>query len=136
MFPTAWLLTPVSEEYAAKKKAKALCRTYRCRRPAVRYRPVCEICKSRLFRLKNRLYYAWDCLRSSARKRGIGFELTLEEFRSFCEKTGYLQTKGIDAGCSTVNRIKASLPYRADNIELMEHRENVSRRHDEPRDPY
>ncbi len=132
MFPHIWLTTPTTEEYRAKKKARGLCRIWRCRRPKAHRRSTCEVCKSRLFRLANPMHYAWVCLAASARKRKIGFEITFEQFEKFCAETGYLQKKGTDPESATVNRIKSWLPYTIDNIEIMSHHDNVSRKFDTP----
>lgn len=140
MFPHIWLTTPVSDEYKASKKRRGLCAVYRCRRPRADRRVVCNTCKCRLFRLKRPDYYAWVCLEASARKRGIGFEITFEQFQEFCVRTDYLQTKGKHPDSSSINRKKHWLPYTIDNIEIMSIHDNTSRRFDPPAptegDPY
>lgn len=78
------------------------------------------------------LYYAFENLRSSARKRGIQFLLTRAEFKEFCDRTGYLELKGKDPTSLTVDRIDTNGPYSKGNIRPLGYYENISHRHEAP----
>lgn len=130
MFPTICLLTKTTPAYRADKKRRGLCATYRCRRGKAGDRTRCWTCNSRLHRYRHPEFYAWVGLKASARKRGIAFLLTFPEFQDFCRETGYMSTKGTTPESATINRKKRHLPYTRDNIELMSHADNSSRRYD------
>lgn len=130
MFPTFCLLHSVTPTYAAGKRARHICTTWRCRKPAADRKTKCETCRSRLYRLKHPIHYAYDNLRSSARKRGIGFELTFAEFEQFNEVTGYVIHVGREPGSLTIDRIFNDLPYRLSNIRIMSYADNTSHRYE------
>lgn len=138
MFPHLYLSLPLSEEAQARKRQRGLCIMYRCQRLAEvgQRRAICLTCHSRRKRLANPVAYAFANLRCSARKRGIGFELTFSEFEEFCARTGYAHRRGKEPESLTVDRINRFLPYRADNIRPMTYEANISHRHDvsEPAD--
>jgi hypothetical protein len=60
----------------------------------------------------------------SARRRGLPFTLTLEEFMGFLEGTEFLQRQGRKPDSLSVDRIDVSRGYEADNIQLMALGEN------------
>jgi hypothetical protein len=66
--------------------------------------------------------------KSRAKSRGIDWNLTYEEFKAFCEKTGYMEKKGTQPGCATIDRIDPSKGYQMDNIQILTLRENVRKR--------
>ena len=123
-FPHRYLSIEVSPETVAEKKRRGLCVLYRCRRYAQAGKNQCPTCRSRLCRLRDPGYYAFQNLKVSARKRGILFLLTRAEFDAFCERTGYLQRRGITAEALTIDRIDHHGPYSADNIRTMCHADN------------
>ncbi len=135
MFPTFCLLHPVSPEYVAGKKARGLCRTYRCRRPKYWDRDRCTTCNCRLRRLLHPEHYAYENLRRSAKKRGIGFHLTFAEFKTFIAGSDYLTHKGTEAHSLTIDRRFTDQPYRAGNLRFMSHADNSSHRYEEKSDP-
>ncbi len=62
--------------------------------PPKKKRRQCSTCLSRIYRHNNRVKYAYDTLRSNAKRRGHGFELTLEQFEKFAIATDYIINKG------------------------------------------
>lgn len=90
-------------------------------------RSICHRCHSRLNRLNNPLTYAYQMLKGSAAKRGIAFSLTKEEFRAFCDESGYLETRGKRSRDMTVDRIDSIRGYEAGNIQTLTQRENIQK---------
>ena len=132
-FPTAYLFRPVSPELMAEKRSRGRCVCWGCRRRAdKRSRKLrCHTCQSRIKRLQNEDYYAYSNLRSSARKRGIGFELSFEDFQEFCAVTGYIEARGKEPHSLSVDRIKTDLPYTMGNIRILTYADNVSHKYEE-----
>ena len=75
--------------------------------------------------------YAYHNLKRSARKRGIKFELSFEDFCEFCAITGYLEQRGQDPDSLTIDRIKSDQPYRTGNIRILTHAENSCHHYEE-----
>jgi hypothetical protein len=134
-FPHAYLFHEVSIELATAKRAAGRCVSWRCRRRAEVGKSRCPTCRSRLYRINHDDRYAYSNLRASARKRGIGFDLTFEEFREFCRETGYLESRGKDPTSLTIDRRKTDLPYCKGNIRIMNYHDNTSHRFEEVGSP-
>lgn len=132
MFPTFCLLHPVTPEYVAGKKARGLCRTWKCRRPKPKDRDRCYTCNCRLHRLRHPDYYAYVALKASARGRRKKFEITFEEFKGFCARTGYLEHKGQKPGDMTIDREDRLGPYSLANIRILTHADNSSHKYETP----
>jgi hypothetical protein len=67
-------------------------------------------------------------LRGNAKRRGIDFDLTLEQFRVFCTNTEYLKLKGKKSGSMSIDRIDNRRGYEIDNIRLITLAENSRKR--------
>ena len=131
-FPHAYLLRPLDPQSVAEKRQRKRCVSWGCRRRSGKKRGGrCETCASRLWRLKNDDRYAYHNLKVSARKRRIPFHLTFEDFQEFCATTGYLELRGIEPHCYTVDRIKTDRPYQAGNLRLLTNEENASHKYEE-----
>ena len=68
--------------------------------------------------------YVLNMLRRSARKRNIPFTLTVDEFKSFCAETGYLERRGKNPDSLTVDRKDWNEGYHSWNIRALAHAEN------------
>ena len=86
--------------------------------------PYCAKCRSRRFRSKHRVKALYADIRQNAKRRGIGFFITIDEWIIFCAETNYHNLVGNEAESMTVDRIKAWLPYTVDNIQMITRREN------------
>lgn len=134
-FPHAYLFKEVRPELIAIKRECGKCVSYCCKRRAGRKKGGrCCTCASRLYRLRNEDRYAFHNLKSSARKRGIKFHLTFEDFQEFCALTGYLEQRGKEPTSLTVDRIKSWMPYQVGNIRILTYADNVSHKFEESRD--
>lgn len=96
--------------------------------PPFRKRRQCNTCVSRLHRAKHRVKYAFDTLKSNAKRRGHGFDLTLEQFEKWCVATDYIVGKGKTTESFSVDRIDNNKGYTLDNIRVLSLRDN-SRKH-------
>ena len=130
-FPHKYLFIPVSEEVVLRKKAAKVCISYRCRRRAADGFK-CHTCRARLKRINNPLYYAYENLRSSARKRGIQFLLTRPEFEEFCKEHGYLEKRGKLPDSMSIDRKDTNGPYSKDNIRPLGYLDNCSHKFETP----
>lgn len=95
------------------------CTTKNCRNNAAPQRTICEKCKSRLLKQKNPYLYYYNNLRNNARRRGKKFSLSFDEFKKFCDETGYLLLKGKNAGDASIDRIKDNEGYSYNNIRMI-----------------
>ena len=68
-------------------------------------------------------------LRRRAKRRGKPCTLTLMEFRDFCNRTGYLHTKGVNAGDSHIDRIDPDKGYEKGNIQMLTNTENLKKKY-------
>lgn len=123
-FPVAYLFKEVSEKTRAFKLKRGICKHWGCSRPARVKGHDCPTCNSRKYRLRNPERYAFANVRASARKRRIPFNLTFEQFRSFCRETKYLEQRGRELESLTIDRIDPDLPYQVGNIRALTWREN------------
>lgn len=106
-------------------KSSQTCESPRCQQPKARQNGYllryCWRCKSRLLKLNHPATYFLNSLRHSARKRGLSFTLTVEQFREFCDRTGFLALKGKKENDATIDRIDWNRGYEADNIQMLSH---------------
>ena len=123
---------------APKAKSKfEKCETKWCRNKGAvnssgRSLKLCWKCRSKLLKERHPETYTLNALRNRARQRKIPFTITLAEFRDFCIKTNYLQTKGQDPWSMTIDRIDHNKGYHIWNIQLNSHAENSEKGHTVP----
>jgi hypothetical protein len=79
------------------------------------------------WRAQNPLTAAFKTLRNNAKRRGKVFELTLEQFTSFCMETTYLDGKGRERQCLHIDRIDPAKGYTFDNIRTLTCSENTAK---------
>lgn len=112
----------------AKKAEGRFCCAYNCRnKPAPRKGGLCHTHYRRKRLFIDKVAVRYTDFKGNAKKRNIPFYITLEEFRRFCEKTGYLIVKGRRGYNATIDRINNKEGYTIDNIHLLTHRQNASK---------
>lgn len=84
----------------------------------------CWKCRSRRLKENRPWTYVLNMLRHSARKRNLPFSLTVDEFKDFCLKTGYLERRGNKPDDLTIDRIDWNDGYHIWNIRVLTHAEN------------
>lgn len=72
-------------------------------------------------------YAFWD-LRTNSKRRGVPFHLTLEQFRSFCEKFEYMTKRGRTKQCYSIDRERLNEGYHINNIKMISVPDNSRKR--------
>jgi hypothetical protein len=88
----------------------------------------CGTCSSQRSRANNPVRYAYTALKNNSRRRGVFFDLTLEEFTNFCFETDYLAGKGRTKKSFSIDRIKEDVGYTATNICVLTVSDNSKKR--------
>lgn len=111
-----------------KKKKGDFCCAYGCsNKPIKKKGGLCHKHYRRKRREEDPVGVRYNNFKGNAKKRNIPFDITLDEFRSFCQKTGYIITKGKRGQNATIDRINNSKGYTIDNIQLLTNRQNASK---------
>lgn len=122
----------------AKKKAGVFCCAYACNNnPVKKLGGLCYKHYWRKTRLRDPVYVRYNAFKKNALKRCKEFTITLEQFRAFCENTGYILKPGKRGKNATVDRIRNWEGYNINNIQLLTNRQNVGKyyNHDRYQEP-
>ena len=84
----------------------------------------CSKCRGFRYRRNHPLKTTHQILKDNAKRRGVYFNLTLQEFKEFCERTNYLEHKGRLGDDMTIDRIDPTKGYIAGNLQVLTRREN------------
>lgn len=114
------------------KKRKGLCVTLYCRNQKAPKGNICYKCRSRKYRANNKMNASYQILKDNAKRRGKIFDLTLEEYKKFCDETGYLENKGKSKNSASIDRIDPRKGYTYDNIQVLNLSENSYKSDDIP----
>lgn len=101
------------------KRAKGICVAHGCSNPPGTRDRFCWKHRKRYKKEHNPISYTYQILKGNARRRGKVFNLTIDQFRIFCEKTNYLALKGRSSSSASIDRIDPSKGYEADNIQIL-----------------
>ncbi len=101
-----------------------VCTSKGCRN-VVKVGKYCNTCKSRKYRNKYPVKYAYDTLRNNAKRRNKAFSLTLAQFTSFAQRVDYMAKKGIAATSMHIDRIIESEGYHENNIQPLQNADNI-----------
>jgi hypothetical protein len=101
-----------------KMKGKK-CATMDCRNILTDDHKRCAKCRKREYKFKYPLLYTFHAFRGNARRRGKDFNITLDEFKAWCAKNGYMETKGKTGSSSSIDRIRDWEGYTIDNIRIL-----------------
>lgn len=103
---------------------------------------VCAKCRKRHQRKRSPLKSTYMHLKENAKRRHIPFSLTIVDWLLFCERTGYLEKRGIYKGTMQVDRIKVvnddgtTRGYDVSNIQMITMEDNIRKRTQDQRDKY
>lgn len=86
----------------------------------------CWKCRSRRLKKRHPATYVLNWLRQTARKRRLAFTITLQEFKRWCEETGYLALRGRRDSDMSIDRIDHSKGYHINNIKMRAFLENCT----------
>jgi len=111
-----------------KKKEGKQCCAYQCTNtPIARKAGLCHKHYARRLKERDPVYARFNQWKSKATFRGIVNSVTLEEFRAFCKRTGYILTKGYRGQSATIDRRCNAHGYHIWNMQLMTNRANASK---------
>ncbi len=113
-----------------------VCDTPNCYRTPQPSRKKCETCRSRI---RRELYPVKDTyynLRSNAKRRGIEFSITLQEWEQFCIDTNYIELRGVHGDDLTVDRKKVWLGYTISNMQVLTKKANTKKQQQDIIDKY
>lgn len=111
------------------KKKKGLCPAYRCKNKIANKKRFCHRHHAQYQKETNPFGYFYSQLKQNAKRRGIEFKLTREEFERFCIKTNYLDLKGKSANSASIDRIDPNKGYEIENIQILSLSENTKKMH-------
>jgi len=90
-------------------------------------RRICSCCKSRRLKKSNPYLYFFNLLRCGAKRRGISFSLTKDQFKAFAVQTDYMTKKGKKSSGYSIDRINPNEGYHIDNIQVLTLRANCKK---------
>lgn len=113
------------------KKKKGLCTAYRCGNAHTPKDRFCSKHRHRFNKEKDPVKYTFNRKKSNSRRRGIPWNLSLPEFRQFCEETGYMDKKGRTAFAASIDRIDPTRGYEIGNLQLLSLSDNTKKMHED-----
>lgn len=115
-----------------KKKAGIHCCAYGCTsKPVARKGGLFHKHYRRKRNFVDPVYTRFENFKSNAVGRNIVFTITLQEFRDFCQRTGYIIKKGRRGRAYSVDRINNKFGYHIWNIQLLTMTQNIYKYHHE-----
>ena len=90
-----------------------------CTNKAALNRTECWACSRRRHRKNNPFKYAFWDLKFNAKRRGIPFSITLDQFKVFCEKFEYMTKGGRTKQCYSIDRDKVDVGYEIGNLKMI-----------------
>lgn len=111
------------------KQANGFCVSSGCGRKKASHDKLCDMHRMRMYKLRNPLAYTFNALRCNAKRRGIDFDLTFEEFRQFAKDNGYMELKGTGANDLSIDRPKNHVGYEIGNMQVLTLSENSKKYH-------
>lgn len=114
---------------ANDRKKRGQCCARWCIKPAAKKQILCHKHKQDQYKAKHLHQYYLSELKQRAKRRGKSCSLTLDQFKEFCSRTGYLRKKGVMAGDSHIDRIDPTRGYDHDNIQILTNLENLKKKY-------
>lgn len=112
----------------AKKNKGVFCCAYGCgNKPNPRKGGLCDKHYARRRRELNPVGVRYSQAKQKAKARGIGWYITIDEFKAFCERTGYLLKKGYRGQNATLDRRCNVHGYHIWNLQILSNRANASK---------
>lgn len=112
----------------SKKQAGKLCCAYACNNMPIKKKGgLCSKHYARKIRVVDPIQSRYNQFCSNATKRGKENSITIDEFRSFCDRTGYIKEKGKRGQNATIDRRCNVHGYHLWNIRLITNKANASK---------
>jgi transcription initiation factor TFIIIB Brf1 subunit/transcription initiation factor TFIIB len=103
------------------------CKTEGCRRNAQQGRSVCRSCRTVRERTTNLERYSWRVAARNAKRRGIPFTLTFDEYVSIAGPSGYFARKGRFKDSLHMDRVREWEGYHFWNMQTITNSQNVKK---------
>lgn len=100
------------------------CQTPYCRNK-IKTGKHCSTCRYKKWREAHPVKYAYLNLKHNAKKRGVLFTITFEQFKQWCTKVKYIGFSGRASDSLTIDRRYNDIGYHIDNIQVKTRRDNV-----------
>jgi len=131
------MFTPKNIEFKTSLIKKVLgvqCCAYACKcAPHPKKKGLCHKHYSIYRRILDPVYDRYKNFKHNALRRKKEFTITLEEFRNFCEITGYIIEKGKRGRNCTIDRIDNRYGYHIWNIQIKSNKANIAKYYNEDR---
>jgi len=128
------MFTPKSLNFCtseAKKAEGIYCAAYACRnKPCAKKRGLCHKHYHIHRRIVDPVYDRYVNFRGNALRRCKDFTITLEQFREWCDKEGYIVKRGCRGKNATIDRVINTEGYHIWNIQLLKNMANIRKYHD------
>lgn len=104
-----------------RKKIEGIyCCAYSCRnKPVAKKAGLCHKHYARRIKERDKVYDRYANFKRNALRRGKEFTITLDEFRFFCQRTGYIINKGYRGMNATIDRRCNIHGYHIWNIQIL-----------------
>lgn len=112
----------------AKSKPKHLCQAKRCKACKAPKKKFCSKHHAQSQKQNNLVGYTYNLLKQNAKTRKKVFTITLQDFKDFCNETGYLETKGRTKLKSSIDRKDHTKGYEKGNLQLLSVSDNSKKR--------
>jgi len=103
-----------------KKREGKYCCAYACKnKPIARKAGLCHKHYARRVKERDPVYDRYHNFKNNALSRGKEFTISLDQFRHFCKRTGYIITKGMRGKNATIDRRCNIQGYHIWNIQIL-----------------
>lgn len=103
------------------------CITKHCRKRKLIKGFYCASCVKRKYAERHPVKYAYTILKNNAKRRGVYFDLTFNQFSKFCTKYDYISGKGKTRESLSIDRIDNTKGYTESNIRVLTLSENSAK---------
>jgi hypothetical protein len=115
----------VKDPILSRKISSGLCICQFCNNKSAKNRKICHKHISDKFKEDNPVKYVFKVTKNNAKRRGISFNITFEEFSAWCEEYDYIKLKGIYKNSMTIDRKRNDVGYTYENMQPMTNSNNV-----------
>jgi hypothetical protein len=114
--PAAKQWKPLAAGTEARKKKLGLCARYGCLKPAGKKKKYCPCHHHQALKRRDPISYIYSHRKQRAKARGHEWTLTLENFRDWCEWTGYHHNTGRTSESASIDRRLNQYGYHVWNL--------------------
>lgn len=111
-----------------KNRIPGVCPAYRCKNEVSDHKKYGHRHHAQSQKGNNPVGYHYNLLKQNAKRRGKDFGITMGEFRTLCEETGYLDKKGKSKNSASLDRIDPEKGYYYENLQVISLSDNSKKR--------